>query len=135
MQMTTNKGSLVLTLDRVAAPCSVNNSVSLASQKWYDDTPCHRLTTEAFYVPRCGDPLGTGLGGPGYAFADENLPAKASAFVTYPAGTVAIATATANANWRTVLHRLPRQPAAGCVLDLRQGHQRARHRAGHRRRG
>lgn len=118
MQMATNKGSLVLTLDRAAAPCSVNNFVSLASQKWYDDTPCHRLTTEAFYVLQCGDPLGTGLGGPGYAFADENLPAKASAFVTYSAGTVAIATATANANGAQffIVYRDSRLPAAFSIF-------------------
>jgi len=118
MQVATNRGSLVLTLDRAAAPCSVNNFVSLASQKWYDDTPCHRLTTEGFYVLQCGDPLGTGVGGPGYAFADENLPAKASAFVIYPAGTVAIATATANANGAQffIVYRDSRLPAAFSIF-------------------
>lgn len=118
MQIATNKGRLVLTLDRAHAPCSVNNFVSLASQKWYDDTPCHRLTTAAFYVLQCGDPLGTGVGGPGYAFADENLPAKASAFVTYPAGTVAMATATANGNGAQffIVYRDSRLPAAFSIF-------------------
>ncbi len=42
---------------------------------------------------QCGDPTGTGSGGPGYRFNDENL-----AGATYPAGTVAMANAGPNTN-------------------------------------
>ena len=39
-----------------------------------DDTPCHReLNSPGTYVLQCGDPDGTGRGGPGYTFPDENL--------------------------------------------------------------
>jgi peptidyl-prolyl cis-trans isomerase B (cyclophilin B) len=44
-------------------------------------------------VLQCGDPTGTGSGGPGYKFADENL-----AGATYPEGTVAMANSGANTN-------------------------------------
>ena len=45
--------------------------VSLAKQGYFDDTRCHRLTTQGIYVLQCGDPTGTGSGGPGYTFDDE----------------------------------------------------------------
>lgn len=98
VQLTTNQGPLTLTLDRSKAPCTVNSFVSLVEQKYFDKTPCHRLTTQGIYVLQCGDPSGTGTGGPGYVFADENLPAKKNAAVTYPAGTVAMANSGPNTN-------------------------------------
>ena len=39
---------------------------------------------------QCGDPTGTGSGGPGYTIPDENL-SRQAAGATYPAGTVAMA--------------------------------------------
>ena len=42
---------------------------------------------------QCGDPTGTGSGGPGYEFADENLTGA-----TYTAATVAMANAGPNTN-------------------------------------
>lgn len=97
VQMTTNKGSIVLLLDRAAAPCTVNSFVWLVQQKYFDDTACPRVST-THSVLQCGDPSGTGRGGPGYTFPDENLPAKARALATYPAGTVAMALVDANTN-------------------------------------
>ena len=44
---TTNRGSIGLQLDNGKAPCTVNNFVSLARQRFFDDTTCHRLTTSA----------------------------------------------------------------------------------------
>ncbi|UVS78255.1 peptidylprolyl isomerase [Actinokineospora sp. UTMC 2448] len=68
-------GDVAVTLDRALAPCAVNNFVSLAKQGYYDDTTCHRLTTaESLQVLQCGDPTGTGSGGPGYTFDDEVFP-------------------------------------------------------------
>jgi len=76
-----------LTLDRAAAPCAVNSFASLAAQGFYDATSCHRLgTTIGFQMLQCGDPIGTGTGGPGYTFAEELTGSE-----TYPAGTLAMA--------------------------------------------
>lgn len=71
--MKTSIGDLRLTLDADATPCTVNSFVSLAEQGYFDKTTCHRLTTapSGIYVLQCGDPLGTGFGGPGYTIPDE----------------------------------------------------------------
>lgn len=71
----------------------------LAQSKFYDLTPCHRLTTQGIYVLQCGDPTGAGAGGPGFKFADENLPkAGASGTYTYKRGDVAMANSGPNTN-------------------------------------
>jgi peptidyl-prolyl cis-trans isomerase B (cyclophilin B) len=83
----TNRGAIVLRLLNSKAPCTVNSFVHLAEQNYFSNTHCHRLTTSSpLYVLQCGDPTGTGKGGPGYEFASENL-----AGATYTAGTVAMA--------------------------------------------
>ena len=72
--MKTTIGDFELTLDADSTPCTVNSFVSLAEQGYFDDTTCHRLTTSAesgIAVLQCGDPTGTGSGGPGYAYDDE----------------------------------------------------------------
>ena len=79
-------GDISITMDRAKAPCTVNSFISLAEQGYFDDTSCHRLTDYGIFVLQCGDPTGTGGGGPGYTFADETNPQ-----LTYPAGTVAMA--------------------------------------------
>ena len=63
--LTTNRGSIPLMLTPTKAPCTVNSFVALARQGYFDHTPCHRLTTSGIYVLQCGDPTGTGTGGPG----------------------------------------------------------------------
>lgn len=96
----TNRGNIVIDLLNSKAPCTVNSFVSLADQKFYNSTPCHRLTTAEIYVLQCGDPTGTGSGGPGYQFYTENLTGGFLAHVnksgeaTYPAGSVAMARET-----------------------------------------
>ena len=71
--MSTTIGDLTATLDAGAAPCTVNSFVALARQGFFDKSPCHRLTTAAsgLFVLQCGDPTGTGTGGPGYTIPDE----------------------------------------------------------------
>jgi cyclophilin family peptidyl-prolyl cis-trans isomerase len=64
-------GKVTLTLDRAKAPCTVNSFVSLAEQGFYNDTRCHRLADSRIFVLQCGDPTGSGSGGPGYQFANE----------------------------------------------------------------
>lgn len=91
--ISTSAGDLAVTLDADATPCTVNSFLSLAKQGYFDDTTCHRLTTQGIFVLQCGDPTGTGTGGPGYSFADE-----LSGSETYPAGTLAMANAGPNTN-------------------------------------
>lgn len=68
----TSTHSIPATLDRAIAPCTVTSFLSLAQQGYYDDTPCHRLTTTpSLGVLQCGDPTGQGTGGPGYTIPDE----------------------------------------------------------------
>lgn len=68
----TNQGPLGLTLDNAQSPCTVNSFASLAGQGYFDGTECHRLTqSEGLKVLQCGDPTGTGTGGPGYEFDNE----------------------------------------------------------------
>jgi peptidyl-prolyl cis-trans isomerase B (cyclophilin B) len=69
LQMT--EGTVRLTLDPVRAPCTVHSFVSLAEQGFFDATKCHRLVDSGIFLFQCGDPTGTGRGGPGYTFADE----------------------------------------------------------------
>ncbi len=80
-------GTVQIALDRETAPCTVGSFAFLSGAGYYDDTPCHRLTSSpALSVLQCGDPSGTGSGGPGYSYADETNPG-----MVYPAGTVAMA--------------------------------------------
>ncbi|OLR94880.1 peptidylprolyl isomerase [Actinokineospora bangkokensis] len=83
-----------VTLDRALAPCTVNSFTSLAKQGYFDGTACHRLTTSAsLQVLQCGDPTGTGGGGPGYKFNDETFPEA-----KYGRGVLAMANSGANTN-------------------------------------
>ena len=82
----TTQGQLTFTLNRAKAPCTVESFVSLVTQKFYDNTPCHRLTTSGIYVLQCGDPTGTGSGGPGYTIPDEYKSTD-----TFPTATLAMA--------------------------------------------
>jgi peptidyl-prolyl cis-trans isomerase B (cyclophilin B) len=82
----TNCGTIVATLDAAKAPHTVNSFAFLAGKHYFDNSPCHRLVTSGIHVLQCGDPTGTGTGGPGYTIPDENL-----AGATYPTGTLAMA--------------------------------------------
>jgi peptidyl-prolyl cis-trans isomerase B (cyclophilin B) len=92
----TDHGAIPLTLDRATGPCAVESFVSLINAGFYNGTPCHRLTTaNTLHVLQCGDPTGTGTGGPGYTVNDEPpttlAPAGNGSSVIYPRGTVAMA--------------------------------------------
>ncbi|MBI3227568.1 MAG: peptidylprolyl isomerase [Mycolicibacterium cosmeticum] len=103
--MATNQGNIGLQLDNAKAPCTVNSFASLAQQGYFNDTPCHRLTTGGLAVLQCGDPTGQGTGGPGYQFANEyptnqyqpDNPALQQP-VLYPRGTLAMANAGPGTN-------------------------------------
>ena len=71
----TGDGAIPLTLDKALAPCTVDSFVSLATQGYFDNTTCHRITTApGLQVLQCGDPTGAGTGGPGYTIPDEVFP-------------------------------------------------------------
>ncbi|WP_370585922.1 peptidylprolyl isomerase [Tessaracoccus sp. MC1756] len=91
-------GDVTITMDRAKAPCTVNSFVSLAEQGYFDDTVCHRLTDYGIFVLQCGDPSATGMGGPGYSYADELEPVKDLGQAAYPTGTVAMANAGPDTN-------------------------------------
>ena len=104
--MSTNQGNIGIQLDNAKAPCTVNSFASLAQQGFFNDTPCHRLTTSpGLSVLQCGDPTGDGGGGPGYEFANEyptnqfqpDDPQLQNP-VTYPRGTLAMANAGPGTN-------------------------------------
>jgi peptidyl-prolyl cis-trans isomerase B (cyclophilin B) len=99
MTITTDQGGpIAVTLDRVTSPCGTENLRYLASKSFYDNTKCHEITS--YGAIRCGDPSGTGLGGPTYSVYSENTPAgpdpspsagaTPSATPLYPKGTVAL---------------------------------------------
>lgn len=90
LTLTTNRGAINVELDRAAAPCTVQSLQYLAGKKFFDNTKCHRLTTGTIYVLQCGDPSGTGRGGPTYVMKEENLTKAA-----YTRGVVAMANAGA----------------------------------------
>ena len=108
MVISTSAGDITITFEPDQAPCTVNSFVSLAKQSYFDNTPCHRITTQGYYVLQCGDPDGTGQGGPGYFFADELVPhdsrlepcgdVEGQAYCTYGTGTVAMANRGPNTN-------------------------------------
>ncbi|GIG57973.1 peptidyl-prolyl cis-trans isomerase [Longispora fulva] len=87
----TNLGTITIDLYGDKAPCSVAALRSLAGQGYYDNVTCHRVTTPAdgLVVLQCGDPSGKGTGGPGYQYAEENLPVGQAN--PYPRGTLAMA--------------------------------------------
>ncbi|WP_353941357.1 peptidylprolyl isomerase [Streptomyces sp. HUAS MG91] len=95
MAMKTSQGDIKIAMEAAKTPHTVNSFKYLADKKFFDGTKCHRLTTSGIFVLQCGDPEGTGAGGPGYTIADENLSGLGKAgkdgSVTYPAGTVAMA--------------------------------------------
>jgi peptidylprolyl isomerase len=89
--MSTSMGDLVIALDAVRAPKTVNNFVFLALNHYYDGVIFHRIING--FVCQGGDPTGTGTGGPGYKFADE-LPKPGQ----YEIGSLAMANAGPNTN-------------------------------------
>jgi peptidylprolyl isomerase len=89
--MTTSLGEIVIALDALKAPKTVNNFVFLALNHYYDGVIFHRIIQG--FMCQGGDPTGTGRGGPGYKFEDE-LPKPRE----YQVGSLAMANAGPNTN-------------------------------------
>jgi cyclophilin family peptidyl-prolyl cis-trans isomerase len=88
--MQTSMGTLVIALDAINAPKTVNNFVFLAGYHYYDGVIFHRIING--FVCQGGDPTGTGRGGPGYRFDDEPVKQR------YQIGSLAMANAGPNTN-------------------------------------
>ena len=100
----TNKGTMKVALFPKIAPNTVRNFVELAKgtrinpltgkkvsdKPFYDGVIFHRVI-EGFMI-QGGDPLGSGMGGPGYKFADEPVTEE------YSRGTIAMANSGPNTN-------------------------------------
>ena len=89
--VSTSLGELVIALDAINAPKTVNNFVFLALNHYYDGVIFHRIING--FMCQGGDPTGTGRGGPGYRFDDE-LPKPGQ----YQIGSLAMANAGPNTN-------------------------------------
>ena len=124
--VSTNHGDFTVELDPAAAPITVNNFVVLARYHYFDDTICHRIIPG--FVVQCGDPTGTGSGGPGYAIADE-LPAAGA----YQIGSLAMANSGPDTNGSQFFVITGEDGAAldAELQPVRPGHRRPRR---HRRR-
>jgi len=92
----TNYGKIVIETYNADAPKTVENFVTLANKGFYDGLIFHRVI-KGFMI-QGGDPQGTGMGGPGYQFADELNPATPSYKAGYKKGIVAMANAGPNTN-------------------------------------
>ncbi len=79
----TTAGTFVIALDAKTAPHTVNNFVFLSDQGFYKCSTFHRVVPG--FVDQAGATTGTSTGGPGYSFANENIP------TSYATGDVAMA--------------------------------------------
>ena len=68
----TNRGNIEIDLHADKVPNTVNNFVALARDGFYDGISFHRVIAD--FMVQCGDPTGSGRGGPGYKFNDEFHP-------------------------------------------------------------
>lgn len=86
----TTLGSVVIALDAINAPNTVNNFVFLAGYHYYEGVIFHRIISG--FMCQGGDPTGTGRGGPGYKFDDEPVKQR------YQIGSIAMANSGPNTN-------------------------------------
>jgi len=91
MTITTNLGVVEVEVNTAKAPCTARSMTYLAGKNFFDNTKCHRITTEGIKVLQCGDPAGKGTGGPTYKVTEENLPNFTDDLQNYPIGTIAMA--------------------------------------------
>ncbi|NOU99071.1 peptidylprolyl isomerase [Paenibacillus planticolens] len=90
-EVTTSKGSFTIDLFAKDAPKTVNNFVFLSKEGFYNNVTFHRIIKS--FMIQTGDPQGTGMGGPGYKFADELKTTH-----KYEPGIVAMANSGPNTN-------------------------------------
>jgi peptidyl-prolyl cis-trans isomerase B (cyclophilin B) len=116
LTLKTTCGDVVAKLDGSKAPQAVSSAIFLSRNGFWNGSPCHRLTTQGIYVLQCGDPTGTGTGGPGYTFGPvENAPKNG----VYPAGTIAMARAQStdsNGSQFFIVYKNSSLPAPGYTI-------------------
>ncbi len=97
--MNTTEGEIEISLAASLTRITVNNFVYLAKNKFYDNTIFHRVI-DGFMI-QGGDPMGNGMGGPGYKFDDEPFDGS------YTRGTIAMANSGPNTNGSQffIMHR------------------------------
>jgi peptidyl-prolyl cis-trans isomerase B (cyclophilin B) len=77
--METTCGTIRAQLLSTEAPATVSSVRFLAEKQYFDGSFCHRATrSPKLTVVQCGDPSGSGAGGPGYTIPEENLPTPAA---------------------------------------------------------
>jgi cyclophilin family peptidyl-prolyl cis-trans isomerase len=92
----TSMGQIVFETYNSDAPKTVENFITLAKKGFYDGVIFHRVIPG--FMIQGGDPTGTGMGGPGYQFADELDSNSPSYKAGYKKGVVAMANAGSNTN-------------------------------------
>ena len=98
--METSMGDMVIHLDVVNAPVTVNNFVFLSRYHYYDGLIFHRIING--FMCQGGCPEGSGRGGPGYRFEDE-LPAPGR----YEIGSIAITVPFPVINFEATAEKVP----------------------------
>jgi len=88
--MHTTAGDITISLNASKTPITVNNFVALSKKGFYDKTIFHRVIED--FMIQGGDPMGNGMGGPGYTFDDEPFDGE------YTRGTIAMANAGPDTN-------------------------------------
>jgi peptidyl-prolyl cis-trans isomerase B (cyclophilin B) len=88
LSLATNCGDITIEAYGASAPIAVTTMLSLARNGFFNETLCHRLTTNEIYLLHCGDPTATGMGQLSFEYDNENLPKSIEN--NYPAGTVGI---------------------------------------------
>lgn len=102
--VTTSKGDFTIQLYAKEAPLAVNSFVYLVNRGWFEGIPFHRVIPD--FVAQTGDPSGTGMGNPGYAFNNEIV----SSLKFDKEGVVGMANAGANTNGSQIFITYSAQP-------------------------
>jgi cyclophilin family peptidyl-prolyl cis-trans isomerase len=108
----TTAGDITIALDAKLAPKTVNSFVFLAKHNYFNCIIFHRVIPD--FMDQTGDPTGTGTGGPGYEFPNENIPPA------YATGDVAMANSGPNTNGSQFFLVVP-GGAAQLDADLKSG--------------
>ena len=106
VRIKTSLGDIVIQVNRDMGPKAASNFVYLVKQGFYTGTIFHRVIPG--FMIQGGDPTGTGMGDPGYQFAND--PAK----LAYTDGLVAMANAGPDTNgsqFFIMVANYPLQPA------------------------
>ncbi|MFH1551166.1 MAG: peptidylprolyl isomerase [Planctomycetota bacterium] len=80
VRLKTTRGDIIVELFQDDAPNTVDNFISLVEKGFYNETLFHRSEG---WVVQGGDPLGCGIGGPGYCIKTETVGNRRRHFLGY----------------------------------------------------